>query len=40
MIKLNNYITEAWSGVKKHTIHQPIIDWCQEMGIVVINVLN
>ena len=33
MIKLNNYITEAWSGVKKHTISQPIIDWCDEMGI-------
>ena len=33
MIKLNNYITEAWSGVKKHTISQPIIDWCEEMKI-------
>ena len=33
MKSLNTYITEAWSGVKKHTIHQPIIDWCDEMGI-------
>ena len=33
MIKLNTYINEAWNGVKKHTIHQPIIDWCEEMGI-------
>ena len=33
MKKLNTYIVEAWSGVKKHTIHQPIIDWCEEMGI-------
>ena len=33
MIRLNNYINEAWSGVKKHTISQPIIDWCDEMGI-------
>ena len=33
MIRLNNYINEAWSGVKKHTISQPIIDWCEEMRI-------
>ena len=33
MIKLNNYINEAWSGVKKHTIDQHAIDWCEEMGI-------
>ena len=33
MIKLNNYINEAWSGVKKQTNNANIIDWCEEMGI-------
>ena len=33
MIKLNNYITEAWSGVKKHTNNAEIETWCDEMGI-------
>ena len=33
MIKLNNYINEAWSGVKKHTNNANIEAWCDEMGI-------
>ena len=33
MIKLNNYINEAWSGVKRHTNNAEIGAWCDEMGI-------
>ena len=33
MIKLNKYITEAWSGVKQHTNNAEIKAWCDEMGI-------
>ena len=33
MKKLNNYITEAWSSVKKHTNNAEIEAWCEEMGI-------
>ena len=33
MIKLNNYINEAWSGVKKYTNNVEIEAWCEEMGI-------
>ena len=33
MKNLNTYITEAWSGVKKHTNNANIEDWCEEMGI-------
>ena len=33
MIKLNVYITEAWSGVKKQSLKSNIEDWCEEMGI-------
>ena len=33
MKKLNNYITEAWSGVKKQSYNQEIKFWCDEMGI-------
>ena len=33
MIKLNNYITEAWSGVKKHTNNAEIEAWCEKMDI-------
>src|SRR5574344_827955 len=33
MIKLNNYITEAWSGVKRYTNNVEIEAWCEEMGI-------
>ena len=33
MIKLNNYITEAWSGVKKQSYEQEVKSWCEEMGI-------
>ena len=33
MIKLNNYIVEAWSGVKKQSFKQEIEAWCEEMGI-------
>ena len=33
MIKLNTYITEAWSGVKKQSLKVEIEDWCEEMGI-------
>ena len=33
MKNLREHINEAWAGVKKHTISQPIIAWCDEMGI-------
>ena len=35
MKKLNNYINEAWGGVKKQTsIDIEVIEsWCEEMGI-------
>ena len=33
MKKLNNYINEAWSGVKKQSNNANIEDWCEEMGI-------
>ena len=33
MIKLNTYIIEAWSGVKKQSIKADIEAWCDEMGI-------
>ena len=33
MKTLNNYINEAWSGVKKHTNNAEIEAWCEEMGI-------
>ena len=33
MIKLNNYIVEAWSGVKKQSYEQEIKSWCEKMGI-------
>ena len=33
MIKLNKYITEAWSGVKKQSIKSEMEAWCDEMGI-------
>ena len=33
MKKLNTYIIEAWSGVKKHTNKADIEAWCEEMGI-------
>ena len=33
MKKLNTYITEAWSGVKKHTNNADIEAWCNEMDI-------
>ena len=33
MKNLNNYILEAWSGVKKHTNNAEIEAWCDEMGI-------
>ena len=33
MIKLNNYINEAWSGVKKYTNKADIEAWCEEMRI-------
>ena len=33
MIKLNTYINEAWSGVKKQSYEQEIKSWCDEMGI-------
>ena len=33
MIKLNNYINEAWSGVKKYTNNAEIEAWCDEVGI-------
>ena len=33
MKSLNNYINEAWSGVKKHTNNAEVEAWCEEMGI-------
>ena len=33
MIKLNAYINEAWSGVKKQSLKVDIEAWCDEMGI-------
>ena len=33
MKTLNNYINEAWSGVKQHTNIENIKDWCEEIGI-------
>ena len=33
MIKLNTYINEAWSGVKKQSLKSDIESWCEEMGI-------
>ena len=33
MKNLNHYITEAWSGVKRHTNNAEIEAWCKEMGI-------
>ena len=33
MIKLNTYINEAWSGVKKQSLKSDIEAWCEEMGI-------
>ena len=33
MKNLNNYITEAWSGVKKQSNIENIKSWCDKMGI-------
>ena len=33
MKKLNTYITEAWSGVKKHANIEDIKSWCEELRI-------
>ena len=33
MIKLNNYINEAWVGVKKQSLKAEIEAWCDEMKI-------
>ena len=33
MIKLNTYINESWSGVKKQTNNDEIKTWCEEMSI-------
>ena len=33
MKKLNKYINEAWSGVKKQSIKVEIEAWCDEVGI-------
>ena len=33
MKNLNNYIVEAWSGVKKQSLKADIKTWCEEMGI-------
>ena len=33
MKKLNTYITEAWAGVKQHTLKSDIEAWCGGMGI-------
>ena len=33
MKKLNVYVAEAWSGVKKHTNIENIKAWCEDMGI-------
>ena len=33
MKKLNHYITEAWSSVKKQSLKADMEAWCEEMGI-------
>ena len=33
MKNLNIYITEAWSGVKKHTNNAEIEAWCDKIGV-------
>ena len=33
MKKLNNYITEAWNGVKTQSIKADMEAWCEEMRI-------
>ena len=33
MIKLNNYINEAWGGIKKQSLKADMEAWCEEMGI-------
>ena len=33
MKTLNNYIEEAWNGVKQQSIKADIEAWCEEMGI-------
>ena len=33
MKSLNNYINEAWGGVKQHTLKADIEAWCDDMGI-------
>ena len=33
MKNLNNYINEAWSGMKQHTLKSDIEAWCEKMGI-------
>ena len=33
MKNLNNYIEEAWSGVKQQSLKSEIEAWCDEMGI-------
>ena len=33
MIKLNTYINEAWSGVKKQSLKSDIEAWCDKVGI-------
>ena len=33
MKTLNKYITEAWSGVKKHTNNAEIEAWCDKIGV-------
>ena len=33
MINLNNYIIEAWNGVKQQSIKADIENWCEEMEI-------
>ena len=33
MKNLNNYITEAWNGVKQHSLKSDVEAWCEEMEI-------
>ena len=33
MKNLNKYITEAWSGMKQHSLKVDIEAWCEEIGI-------
>ena len=33
MKKLNTYISEAWGGMKQHTLKSDIEAWCDDMGI-------